>query len=298
MQNHHKFNSENMYADLIDNNIKMLNDGELKETKHVTFTILGHLSENVLEERLKNLGEVDMIHNTPTFGNLFHTFFKPHPNVQKQIDSVSKELGLAENEYTVAHCRVRHPKAYPKGEMFNNEYISNADKTGLPFEGRFRELAVGVASRSIECAVRELPFDVDQHPIYFMSDSSDLVTYLAHNLTDSEYISKYTHWPQNNQSAIYNTARELVSKYNVVARDQSITNAHIDKNKGRPPEAYYATFVDLFLGMNARCVSFGIGYYAAFAAKISGTKCKIRYAREEWGELITEVKATAPMCTL
>lgn len=297
VQNHKNFGGPEKYVELIENDIEMLNSGSFKDTKDVTFTILGHLSEDYLERKLKELGETDMIHNTPTFGNIFHTFFVPHPNIQREIDSVSNKLGLVENEYTIAHCRVRHPKAYAKGETFNGEFIANADKTGLPFEGRFKDSALNIATRSIKCAAKELPYDVDQHPIYFMSDSSDLVTYFAHNLTDSKFVSSHPEWFQAQTSANY-TAKELLSHYNVVARDQNIQNAHIDKNKGRPPEAYYATFVDLYLGIRARCVSFGIGCYAMFAMKISNTHCKIRYAREEWGDYETNTKSTVPMCTL
>ena len=296
VQNHQEFQKED-YAPMIEDNIKMLNEGELKDTKHVTFTILGTLSEDYLEQKLKDLGETDMIHNTPSFGNIFRAFFKPHPNVQKQINSISKKMGLIENQYTFAHCRVRHPKAYPKGEKFDGQFIANADKTGLPFKGRFLELAVGVASRSIQCAAKELPFAVDQHPLYFTSDSSDLVTYFAKKLKNSEYISKNSQWFQKPGGA-NRTALELVSKYNVVARDQSIVTAHIDKNKGRPAYAYYATFVDLFIGIQAKCVSFGIGNYAIFAARLSGTDCKVKYAREMWGEHSTDAKATVPMCKL
>ncbi len=296
VQNHKDFDSVEQYEKLIENNIQMMNDGKLKDTKHVTFTILGHLSEEVLEKRLRNLGEDDMIHQTPTFGTIFRIFFKPHPKVQKEIDAAEKELGLVKDEYTVAHCRVRHPKAYPLGEQFNGAYISNADKTGLPFTGRFRELAVGIAARAIQCAATELSsFDVEHHPIYFMSDSSDLVQYLAHNLTDSDFISKNSEWFEGGSNR---TALDMVKKFNVIARDQSIVNAHIDKNKGRPSEAYYATFVDLFLGINARCVSFGIGYYASFAAKISGTKCIVRYAKEKWGEKASKARDMAPICNL
>jgi hypothetical protein len=297
VQNHKEFSSEEQYEALIEEDIRLLNEGDMKDTKDVTFTILGHLSEDYLERKLRELGEVDMIHNTPTFGNIFKAFFKPHPNVQKQIDDVSKELGLVDNEYTIAHCRVRHPKAYPKGEKFNDEFIANADKTGLPFIGRFQELSVGIASRAIKCATKELPYDVSNHPVYFMSDSSDLVTYLAHNLTDSKFVSNHPEW-FHDKGGFNSTARDLVTKYNIVARDQSIVNAHIDKNKGRPSEAYYATFVDLFLGIRARCVSFGIGNYAVLAMKISGTDCKIRYTKEVWGENESEAKSAAPMCTI
>jgi len=42
--------------------------------------------------------------------------------------------GLVRGEYAVVHCRrVRHPKAYDKGETFNGIFIANADVYGLPF---------------------------------------------------------------------------------------------------------------------------------------------------------------------
>ena len=163
------------------------------------------------------------------------------------------------------------------------------------FVGRFRELAVDIATRAIQCASKELSFAVEKHPLYFMSDESELVNYLAFNLTNSNYVTKHSNWLQGGSNG---TALHVVTKFNVVARDQSIINAHIDKNKGRPSEAYYATFVDLYLGMNARCISYGIGYYALFAAKISGTKCLIRYSKELWGEKETKSSSLAPMCKL
>ena len=68
-----------------------------------------------------------------------------------------------------------------------------------------------------------------------------------------------------------------------MSRDVGIENAHIDRQKGRAPAAYYGTFVDLFLAINARCMTFGVGFYAVFAAKISGIKCKQLYTEEAWG---------------
>lgn len=35
--------------------------------------------------------------------------------------------------------------------------------------------------------------------------------------------------------------------------------------------------------MHARCVIYGIGYYAVFGAKISGTECQHLYQKEAWG---------------
>ena len=72
----------------------------------------------------------------------------------------------------------------------------------------------------------------------------------------------------------------------IVARDVSEENAHIDRQKGRSPPAYYGTFVDLLVAMHAECVIFGIGYYAEFAAHISGTTCEGVYQKESWGQQV------------
>jgi hypothetical protein len=79
----------------------------------------------------------------------------------------------------------------------------------------------------------------------------------------------------------------------VLSRDPKEENAHIDRQKGRPPEAYYDTFVDLLVVMHAQCVVYGIGYYAAFGAKISGTICQYIYQKEAWG---AQVNKEAEIC--
>jgi len=291
-----RLDSNTSFETLLDQGIDLLN-GKMKKIKAVTFQIMGHLSEDVLERKLQQLGETDMIHTTSTFGTLFHTFFQPHPNIQKEITSIRQQYNLIPGTYTVAHVRVRHPKAYNKGMRFNNEFVSNADKLGLPFEGHFRDLAIRMASRAIACAAT-LP-GVASQPIYFMADESELVRFVTRDLVNATTaaLNPSLHHHDNNDN-VNETARYVMFKYNVVARDQNVKNAHIDKNKGRPPEDYYGTFVDLYLGIEARCVAFGIGNYAMFATKISGTKCKIRYAREIWGVEYTTHKEETRDCSL
>jgi hypothetical protein len=267
-------------AGIMEESIEDLNNGKNKNVRAVTYGIVGHMEEEYLEGKLKKLGEADLIHSTASFGNIFRLFFQPHPNVQKEIDRVNKLYGLVPHEYSIAHCRVRHPKAYDQGQRFNGKYIANADMAGLPFEGKLKESAVDVASRAISC-VATLP-DVEHHPIYFMGDESALVQYMTRDLMNKTYVDMNPDLFSDKESSDSN-ARNIVSKYKVVARDQDIPNAHIDRNRNRPTEAYYATFVDLYVGINAKCVSFGLGRYAMFAAKLSGTDCTIRYATEKWG---------------
>ena len=279
-------------------NMEALLNGSLSKEKAVTFQLLGHLNEDWLEDKLRQLGESDMIHTSPTFGNIFRTFFQPNPNVQKEIDDVYTKYKLAPNQYTMVHCRVRHPKAYPNGIKFNGQYVSNADKLGLPFEGPFKDEAVNIASRAIRCAATLMnEAEKNTEKIYFMADESNLVKYMTRDLVNATYLTEHPQWFTDSQSA-NTTAKQVMHDYNVVSRSQDIKNAHIDKNKGRTKEEYYGTFVDLWLGIQAKCVSFGIGNFAMFATKISATKCKIKYAKELWGQEDTTHKEETPTCNL
>jgi hypothetical protein len=185
---------------------------------------------------------------------------------------------------------VRHPKAtaanvHVKGK--NENYP--ADKTGLPWTGETKDFAVSIATHALQCA-RTLTKQPDE-PIYFFSDSNDLAQYVAHDLKNPVFLKGNATLFQNKHDA---AALQVVKNARVISREQTMENAHIDRQKGRDPPAYFATFVDLFLAINARCVTYGIGFYAIFATKISGIQCKLLYQEEQWGK--NGVKS-APLCT-
>mmetsp|Transcript_30847 Transcript_30847/g.34502 ORF Transcript_30847/g.34502 Transcript_30847/m.34502 type:complete len:221 (-) Transcript_30847:8-670(-) len=189
-----------------------------------------------------------------------------------------------------------------------------ADKTGLPWVdpgGAERQFAIETAYKALQCATdiaTTLPTNKNnehnknnmqqqQQPIYFLSDSNDLVKHVSIELYDDKTPHGYLHTHhQNNNTlqSIYPPLFQLIRNNNnsnnqqknyhyVRARNVTIENAHIDRQKGRQPPAYYGTFIDLYITMNANCVVYGIGYYAAFAAKISGVPCTYLYAEESWG---------------
>ena len=124
--------------------------------------------------------------------------------------------------------------------------------------------------------------------VYFLSDSNDLVRHVTKELPVNDSNSNRYNWtlPQLQQLVASSTTKNN-NKSNrglvVVARDVTEETAHLDRQKGRSAPAYYDTFVDLLIVMHARCVVYGIGYYAAFGAKISGTPCRYLYQEEEWG---------------
>ena len=133
-----------------------------------------------------------------------------------------------------------------------------------------------------------------EHKTTVFSDSNDLVRYMAHELTDPDYLKQNATFFQNDTDK---AALKAIENTRLVARDARDENAHIDRQKGREAPAYYGTFVDFLLAVNARCVTYGIGYYAIFATKISGIDCKLVYQEEEWGGREGTKIALAPKCT-
>lgn len=108
-------------------------NGSFRERKVLRHRILGHLNEDRLEKRLRDLGETDMLHWTPSFGNIFWMFFRPSAQVQKDLDAVYKEVNLLPGHYSAVHCRVRHPKAtttYLKGK--NADYPVSRHRVQSP----------------------------------------------------------------------------------------------------------------------------------------------------------------------
>jgi len=102
------------WATHLDKSLDRANHGEYKDVKILRHRILGHLNEDVLEERLKSLGETDMIHSTTTFGKIFFLFFHPAPPIEMELEDVYNSLGIRPRKYSAVHCRVRHPKAFDK----------------------------------------------------------------------------------------------------------------------------------------------------------------------------------------
>jgi len=208
--------------------------------------LLGHVADPA--ELAKRWGE------PPVPGRLFALLFQPSTAVQQAYQHASRPLPV---HYNALHMRVRHPKAVTglvKGK--NADYP--ADKTGLPWEGASRDRAIATGQAAFKCSMEHFRGPTASHdvPLYVCADSNDLVRYMAE-----------TH------------PNVVVTRDNM---DQE--NAHIDKQKGRDPEAYYNTFVDLLLAANAECMAFGVGNYGLLASRLSGTQCRVRYQKEAWGE--------------
>ena len=266
--------------------IERANTGEYKDEKVLRHILLGHVAEEELEQRLAALGQTPKIHEAPIFGALFWLFFKPSPPVDLQFRRSLSSVQLEPNYYSAVHCRVRHPKAFPQNSSLHR-LADRLDRNGLPWKGEARSFALDTATRALSCSM-----NISQDPIYFLSDSSDLAQHVAVDLKNQSWLRQYPGMIDPSLQSVVNHSQGVFS------REVSEANFHIDRQKKHKTTEYYGTFLDLLFVVHAKCVTYGIGYYAVFATKISGTECKLIYQEEEWGKSGGSVKAKkTPVCT-
>jgi hypothetical protein len=321
--------------------------GNFSKMKLLQHRLLGHLGEDVLEQRLalesktttstqdnntNNDAHDDdptttttmkkTIHAAPLFGNLFWLFFRPRADLDLVIRKTMMELHLQPGEYTAVHCRVRHPKAVDfgikisgkrRGGAAGKRTNTPADKTGLPWRGDTKDMAIQTGTRALQCAadIREQNNKNNRSPraVYFFSDSNDLVRHVAlelmtkkptmNNASTSTATTTTTtttpiHYDDDDDALLYHLVQNKGLR--VVARTDAFSKEtlHLDKQKNRPAASYYATFVDLIIAIHAECVVYGVGYYAAFSAKLSGTQCAYVYQKEAWGEQVSKQAKICP----
>jgi hypothetical protein len=274
--------------------------------------------------------------DAPAFGALFRAFFRPSPGVEAALLAARSDLGLAPGRYSAVHCRVRHPKAPTPpssggagaAAASKDPAHRNADKSGLEWRGRSRSRAIRTAARALRCArtLSAAPGGPPSGPslvqdegeaLYFFSDSIDLVRHVSSDPLHVAAPQQEGEGDAIEAAAAEADAREASRGVRVVSLLGSNASsyarrvlraagggeygekdvAHLDKNKGRPPEDYYPTFVDFWLASEARCVTYGVGFYGALAAKVSGTSCRLLHENEAWGDVGDKASRT-PQCIL
>ena len=284
------------WSNIIDDAIVRARDGRYRHHKILYHSIQAHRMEHILESKLRELGEIDTICSTTTFGTLFRNLFRPIPEIEKQISTIYQYLGLVEKEYTAVHLRVRHPSGVPEHErdgiLISKEIeggdvgIHSADRQGLRWAGKSKDYAVQLATRALQCSqvVQKFP----NEPVYLFSDSNDLVHYFAEELPQQMMkhrergglIQGGEQQQQSKEDVIRDLRAWTATKDVAVVSRRNVSmeeNYHIDLQRGHPPQSYYATFVDLLLASRARCVLYGCGRYGKFAAKLSGSSCELWY---------------------
>ena len=259
-----------------------------KERVYRTMTPWTAFGDDWIRKKLVGLSEScgGMPFEPPLFGRIYRALFRPSPSLLSAIDETYRTTGLKGGRYSAVHLRLRHPQGWDRPAP-GRESGATADKSGLSFEDeRTRREAVRLATHAIECSLRlhgcpaASPCPrTGRDPIYLFSDSNDTIALFVGPGGASQLRGRADAVPR------------------IVSRDVSSEALHLAYADGRQhlPVEFFGMFVDLYVAIGARCVTFGIGGFGRLAAKISGTTCVARHRDAERynfrsGKSISEVE--------
>lgn len=236
-----------------------------------------HNSEYHLETALRELGETDMIHRTPTFGWIWHELFKPSPGLESYLQVSRNAMNLTKGRYTAIHIRLHYPvltqeakknglelKSHDDPKKFKSHGFDKGDG-GIVFQGDGKKFAVDIGLHSVECG-RNLT-ENDEEPLYLMSDANYLADYLGQRSRGGSQNG------ERSDDELDQHADTLLSHVTVVARpDIHRRNLHIDGHIGNATD-FFPVFADLYLAMESRCITFGYGGFGRFARQLTNNTC-------------------------
>jgi hypothetical protein len=176
------------------------------------------------------------------YHDLFQTMFVPSPPIQRLLQEKMDAANLIPGMYTTAHYRA---------------FYAIEDQKEAKSNATLKQFAI----HAVECAAALRP----NVPIYFASDSKVAID------TIRDYFVTSRH--DGNQPTVITSAD-----------DKEKEALHIDKETDweTKPSDYYATFVDLLMMANARCLSYGQGGFGLFAALMShDANCTLQHSRKK-----------------
>lgn len=184
------------------------------------------------------------------FATVFHDvwklLFQPTAPVQALIEYQMNELQLQPMQYHAIHIR----SMFMMNEFDNTNMIENATNCALNSFGS-RTLPLYVAADSIPAKAKAVQYakQFTNHVVARMDDDS----------------SKTTSTKKKSPATLH-----LDRGSNFLSPDSN--------RQATPPEAYYDTFVDVYVLSLARCVTYGRGSYGRWSSFMSAnSSCSFRY---------------------
>jgi len=243
---------------------------------YVSF-VIGHHSEYSFENALRKLQETDMIHTMPTFGWIWHALFKPSPGRERYLEASRNAMNLTKGGYTAIHIRLHYPtlmkeakenglklKSLDDPEKFKKYGFDKGD-SGIVFKGDGKKFAVDIGLHAVQCARKLTKGSAE--PLYLMSDANYLAAYLGkHSGAGSQK-------RLGSKDPLDKRVNKMLSKITIVTRhDIHKRNYHIDGHMGNATD-FFPVFADLYLGMEAQCITFGYGGFGRFARQLTNNTC-------------------------
>ncbi|KAL3930563.1 MAG: hypothetical protein SGBAC_011710, partial [Bacillariaceae sp.] len=197
---------------------------------------------------------------------VYDFMFTPTEPLQDYINQIKKEqIGLNPNEpYLAAHIRALYPLKAESGNLVwpswqeHSEIIKRWAETAV-------ERVIDAYNNSSDHGTNHNNIVASQMPpiyVYVASDCADVVEYI---LSISDDASR---WPTN--------AR-------VVGLQKSLPRHHLDLDTANN-SAYdmFPLFFDISMLSHAKCLSFGIGSYGRFGARLSGLSCITQHRKSQY----------------
>jgi len=174
------------------------------------------------------------------FHDLFYTLFKIAPPIAKLVEEKMQSANLVPGNFSASHYRAFYGTEHKK-DTITEEHLAKKTRNAL------------------NCASSVQPGD----PIFFASDSLSAVKFAR------EVMMNETETNTNTTSSNTSTA---INRKKIVVFDEGKEAVHLDKNyqwKSGNVSDFYATFVDLLIMSNAKCMALGQGGYGEFANILS-----------------------------
>ena len=276
----------------------MLRDDPKWNKKKIVTIVKDRKEKDNLEFVTKQRQNKDIAEPDTEFGTLWHLFFKPSEPVEKELTEAMKQGNLAVKQYVATHCRVRHPGRINFLGKNNSDIMTmtknaklDADRAGLIFEGRAKDMMLDVGTHALFCA--NLLRNKDSENVYFFSDSDDLVRHMVAPVASMPLSSNISLSGLRSESV-----KHALMPGKIVSRNLSTPTVHLHLEKAPDVSYYYGTFLDLYMAVAARCVSLGIGNYAFLSSKISNTDCLQNHElftasnARRWGTDLSKIRGT------
>jgi len=182
-------------------------------------------------------------HPDGIFREIFYTLFQLSPGLTKYIEGLEEYQVLSQKPYLAVHIRANYPERLPKKAKIKQIDYSDASHV---------QLMHSWANNAVEKVVKlyeRYHFITKNLPIFVASDSIQAIAYLKASKTNGTIYS------------LENLNRKLNLEWSIVP------NA----------SAHFSAFADLLLLGNATCVSYGIGGYGRFGAKLANESCMTQH---------------------
>jgi hypothetical protein len=203
-----------------------------------------------------------------TYADTFRALFEPSTALAAQIDNIMANIlgdSLRGNIYLAAQIRSAYPfhdknhkgLIRPSLESHPNEVRGWADNAVRSVIRAYTQYLMSANATMIPASQKILP-------VYVTSDRPSIVEYLKFHSPFANASSSTTTFPSIKIIGL-----------------ESMKRPHVQRNVENATDLFPA-FIDLFILAGSSCVSYGMGGYGIFGARLAGEQCLVQHRIRGW----------------